>query len=95
MGSISDIIFEMRFNPNVLSPGRCRLTTYKHNSLIGTHYDTLLVQILGVTFPPGENASSKLQEQLLREAAAFVITHQIPAFVSGSIVNPIGTSYKR
>ncbi|XP_008280230.1 clustered mitochondria protein homolog [Stegastes partitus] len=55
VGSVSDIIFEMRFNPNVFSPG--------------------------VSFPPGESKSTKLQERLLREAAAFIITHQIPAFV--------------
>ncbi|XP_072244123.1 clustered mitochondria protein homolog [Leuresthes tenuis] len=55
VGSVSDIIFEMRFNPNVFSPG--------------------------ISFPPGENTSTKLQERLLREAAAFIITHQIPAFV--------------
>ncbi|KAM7391868.1 hypothetical protein PAMP_022519 [Pampus punctatissimus] len=55
VGSISDIIFEMRFNPNVFSSG--------------------------VSFPASENASVKLQEKLLREAAALIITHQIPAFV--------------
>lgn len=42
---------------------------------------------LGVIFPPSESASTKLQERLLREAAAFIITHQIPAFVSGFIAN--------
>ncbi|XP_068994474.1 clustered mitochondria protein homolog [Embiotoca jacksoni] len=55
VGSVSNIIFEMRFNPSVFSPG--------------------------VSFPPGESTSTKLQERLLREAAAFIITHQIPAFV--------------
>lgn len=35
----------------------------------------------GVLFPPSESESTKLQERLLREAAAFIITHQIPAFV--------------
>ncbi|XP_042343829.1 clustered mitochondria protein homolog [Plectropomus leopardus] len=35
----------------------------------------------GVTFPPRDSKSIKLQERLLREAAAFIITHQIPAFV--------------
>uniref|UniRef100_A0A3B3V655 Clustered mitochondria protein homolog n=1 Tax=Poecilia latipinna TaxID=48699 RepID=A0A3B3V655_9TELE len=56
VGSVSDIIFEMRFNPNVFSPG--------------------------IRFPPSESASTNLQEKLLREAAAFIITHQIPDFVS-------------
>lgn len=55
VGSVSDIIFEMRFNSSVFSPG--------------------------VSFPPGESKSTKLQERLLREAASFIITHQIPAFV--------------
>uniref|UniRef100_I3K7Q7 Clustered mitochondria protein homolog n=1 Tax=Oreochromis niloticus TaxID=8128 RepID=I3K7Q7_ORENI len=59
VGSVSDILFEMRFNPNVFSPG--------------------------VAFPPGESTSTKLQERLLREAAAFITTHQIPAFVSGCL----------
>nr|XP_020450014.1 clustered mitochondria protein homolog [Monopterus albus] len=55
VGSLSNIIFEMRFNPNIFSPG--------------------------VSFPPGESESTKLQQRLLREAAAFIITHQISAFV--------------
>ncbi|XP_056130596.1 clustered mitochondria protein homolog [Lampris incognitus] len=55
VGSVSNIIFEMRFNPNIFSPG--------------------------VSFPGCESESTKLQERLLREAAAFIITHQIPAFV--------------
>ncbi|CAG5922769.1 unnamed protein product [Menidia menidia] len=55
VGSVSDIIFEMRFNPNVFSPG--------------------------ISFPPGESTATKLQERLLREAAAYIITHQIPAYV--------------
>ncbi|XP_008417000.1 clustered mitochondria protein homolog [Poecilia reticulata] len=55
VGSVSDIIFEMRFNPNVFSPG--------------------------IHFPPSESASTNLQEKLLREAAAFIITHQIPDFL--------------
>ncbi|KAF6729646.1 Clustered mitochondria-like protein [Oryzias melastigma] len=59
VGSLSDIIFEMRFNPNVFSPG--------------------------VAFPPSENASINLQERLLREAAAFIITHQIPAFIQSCL----------
>uniref|UniRef100_A0A3B4BDJ6 Clu domain-containing protein n=1 Tax=Periophthalmus magnuspinnatus TaxID=409849 RepID=A0A3B4BDJ6_9GOBI len=56
VGSISLIIFEMRFNPNIYSPG--------------------------VKFPRTENESTNLQRRLLQEAAAFIITHQIPAFVS-------------
>nr|XP_057926888.1 clustered mitochondria protein homolog isoform X1 [Doryrhamphus excisus] len=56
VGSLSDIIFEMRLCPNLFSPG--------------------------VSFPSSESASIKLHERLLREAAAFIVTHQIPAFVS-------------
>ncbi|XP_028852284.1 clustered mitochondria protein homolog [Denticeps clupeoides] len=55
VGSISDIIFEMRFNPNVFTPG--------------------------VEFPGSESRAVELQERLLREAAAFITTHQIPAFL--------------
>ncbi|CAN9513275.1 unnamed protein product [Ophioblennius macclurei] len=55
VGSVSDIIFEMRFNPNVYSPG--------------------------VTFPPTETESVNLQKRLLKEAAAFIITHQIPDYL--------------
>lgn len=61
VGSISDIIFEMRFNPSVLSSG--------------------------VSFPDTESASIRLQERLLKEAAAFIITHQIPAFVEYCLQN--------
>ncbi|XP_068594440.1 clustered mitochondria protein homolog [Brachionichthys hirsutus] len=55
VGSVSDIIFEMRLNPNVFCPG--------------------------VSLPPGESQTTKLQERLLREAASFIVTHQIPNFV--------------
>ncbi|XP_027022642.2 clustered mitochondria protein homolog [Tachysurus fulvidraco] len=56
VGSISDIIFEMRFNPSVFSPG--------------------------VQFPKSEGAAVALQEKLLKEAAAFIINGQIPAFIN-------------
>ncbi|XP_059193770.1 clustered mitochondria protein homolog [Centropristis striata] len=55
VGSLSDFIFEMRFNPNIFCPE--------------------------VSHPPHESTATKLQERLLREAAAFTITHQIPAFL--------------
>ncbi|XP_061906811.1 clustered mitochondria protein homolog [Entelurus aequoreus] len=55
VGSLSEVIFEMRLCPNLFSPG--------------------------VSFPSSESASVKLHERLLREAAAFIVTHQIPAFV--------------
>ncbi|KAF7660148.1 hypothetical protein LDENG_00286680 [Lucifuga dentata] len=55
VGSVSNIIFEMRFNPNIFSPG--------------------------VSFPESEKASITLQKRLLREAAAFIIRKQIPAFM--------------
>ncbi|XP_029103008.1 clustered mitochondria protein homolog isoform X2 [Scleropages formosus] len=55
VGSVSDIIFEMRFNPDVFCPG--------------------------VEFPNSEGSAVRLQKRLLREAAAFLVTEQIPAFV--------------
>ncbi|KAF3695848.1 Clustered mitochondria protein -like protein [Channa argus] len=61
VGSVSDTIFEMRFNPNVFSPG--------------------------VLFPPSESASTKLQQRLLKEAATYIITHQIPAFIEYCLQN--------
>ncbi|KAM9393900.1 clustered mitochondria protein homolog isoform 2-T2 [Pholidichthys leucotaenia] len=61
VGSVSDIIFEIRLNPNVFSPG--------------------------VSFPPAESSSVMLQERLLREAAAFIITHQIPGFLQWCLEN--------
>nr|XP_019956484.1 PREDICTED: clustered mitochondria protein homolog [Paralichthys olivaceus] len=61
VGSSSDIIFEIRLNPNVFSPG--------------------------VSFPPSERASVNQQERLLKEAAAFIITHQIPGFVEHCLLN--------
>ncbi|KAM4616138.1 clustered mitochondria protein homolog [Polymixia lowei] len=59
VGSVSDIIFEMRFNPNIFTSG--------------------------VSFPNCESGSTKLQEQLLREAAAFIVTQQIPAFLENCL----------
>lgn len=41
---------------------------------------------VGISFPPEESESMKLQERLLREAASFIITHQIPAFVRRSTI---------
>lgn len=61
VGSTSDIIFELRLNPNIFSPG--------------------------VSFPPSERASVTQQEKLLKEAAAFIITHQIPGFVEHCLQN--------
>lgn len=61
VGSVSDIIFEMRFNPNVFSPG--------------------------VKFPRTESASTQLQQRLLQEASAFIITDQIPAFLDYCLQN--------
>ncbi|XP_046871275.1 clustered mitochondria protein homolog [Hypomesus transpacificus] len=55
VGSVSDIIFEMRFNPNIFNQG--------------------------LDFPRCDGASVRLQKRLLREAAAFITTHQIPAFI--------------
>uniref|UniRef100_A0A6Q2XTC5 Clu domain-containing protein n=1 Tax=Esox lucius TaxID=8010 RepID=A0A6Q2XTC5_ESOLU len=59
VGSVSDIIFEMRFNPSVFSPD--------------------------VAFPKIDSEAIRLQERLLREAAASIITQQIPAFIKGCL----------
>lgn len=59
VGSVSDIIFEMRFNPSVFSPD--------------------------VTFPKSDHEAVRLQERLLREAAASIITQQIPAIVEACL----------
>ncbi|XP_048834447.1 clustered mitochondria protein homolog [Brienomyrus brachyistius] len=66
VGSVSNIIFEMRFNPDVFCPG--------------------------VQFPSSESSSVQLQETLLKEAASFLITNQIPAFLDDCLqfrVNPV------
>ncbi|KAJ8379812.1 hypothetical protein SKAU_G00005900 [Synaphobranchus kaupii] len=55
VGSICDIIFEMRFNPDIFSPG--------------------------VEFSKFDSSATQLQERLTREAAAFIVTNQIPAFI--------------
>lgn len=90
VGSISDIIFEMRFNPNVFSPGVQSINAFIE--IITQIWANLkadrasFVSCLGICFPPSESAMTDLQERLLREAAAFIITHQIPAFVRGSVL---------
>ncbi|KAL0979313.1 hypothetical protein UPYG_G00183520 [Umbra pygmaea] len=59
VGSVSDIIFEMRFNPSVFSPD--------------------------ASFPKIDCEAVRLQERLLREAAASIITQQIPAFMEACL----------
>ncbi|XP_026124766.1 clustered mitochondria protein homolog isoform X2 [Carassius auratus] len=59
VGSVSDIIFEMRFNPDVYSPG--------------------------VEFPSSDSEALELQKRLLKEAASFIINHQIPEFMNDCI----------
>ncbi|KAI4884306.1 hypothetical protein NFI96_025726, partial [Prochilodus magdalenae] len=71
VGSVSDIIFEMRFNPNVLSPGK-HTPAPKHR----------------VQFPSSESSAVSLQETLLKEAAAFIVNDQIPAFVTDCLQGP-------
>ena len=46
----------------------------------------------GVSFPSGDSAATKLQERLLREAAAFIIKQQIPDFVSTTVSPPAASS---
>uniref|UniRef100_A0A4W5MHE8 CLU central domain-containing protein n=1 Tax=Hucho hucho TaxID=62062 RepID=A0A4W5MHE8_9TELE len=59
VGSVSNIIFEMRFNPSVFCPD--------------------------VVFSKSDREAVTLQERLLREAAAFIITQQIPALVEACL----------
>ncbi|XP_058850283.1 clustered mitochondria protein homolog isoform X1 [Acipenser ruthenus] len=56
VGSVSNIVFEIRFNPDASEPG--------------------------VRIPDSEGEALRLQRRLLREAAVFLVTVQIPAFVS-------------
>ncbi|MGH0140692.1 UNVERIFIED_CONTAM: hypothetical protein FKN15_044716 [Acipenser sinensis] len=56
VGSVSNIVFEIRFNPDASEPG--------------------------VRIPDSEGEALPLQRRLLREAAVFLVTVQIPAFVS-------------
>ncbi|KAL4646532.1 hypothetical protein GN956_G10055 [Arapaima gigas] len=82
VGSVSDIIFEMRFNPDVFSPGKM-----SHSSLT-----FLPLNCIGMEFPSSERDAVQLQERLLREAAKFIITDQIPAFVEDCLesrVSPV------
>lgn len=81
VGSVSDIIFEMRFNTNVFSPGTARNATNTHRNSYQNTMSHFCVLCSGVSFPASERKSIKLQQRLLREAAAFIITRQIPAFV--------------
>ncbi|XP_041095955.1 clustered mitochondria protein homolog [Polyodon spathula] len=55
VGSVSNIVFEIRFNPDASEPG--------------------------VHIPDSESEALRLQRRLLREAAVFLVTMQIPAFV--------------
>uniref|UniRef100_A0A8C4XG33 Clustered mitochondria protein homolog n=1 Tax=Erpetoichthys calabaricus TaxID=27687 RepID=A0A8C4XG33_ERPCA len=57
VGSTSDIMFEIRFNPDINSPG--------------------------VLFPDSEKEALQKQMALLRQAADFLVSEQIPSFVSG------------
>lgn len=81
VGSISDIIFEMRFNPNVFSPGKCIIPKQNHHFTHQT-LKQLFFLSAGVQFPKSESTAVALQERLLREAAVFIVNDQIPAFVS-------------
>lgn len=85
VGSISNIIFEMRFNPNVFSPGEYNVPHQNHLLKHQIGCQTLKSRFsvfAGVQFPKSETAAVALQERLLREAAAFIVSDQIPAFVS-------------
>lgn len=86
VGSVSNIIFEMRLNSDVFSPGVLTKTKEPYWQMQNIFRSTKwrrsrLVLSQGVSFPQAEREATKLQERLLREAASFIITHQIPGFV--------------
>ncbi|XP_051777330.1 clustered mitochondria protein homolog [Erpetoichthys calabaricus] len=56
VGSTSDIMFEIRFNPDINSPG--------------------------VLFPDSEKEALQKQMALLRQAADFLVSEQIPSFIT-------------
>ncbi|XP_044144840.1 clustered mitochondria protein homolog [Bufo gargarizans] len=59
VGSVTDYIFDVRFNPDVYSPV--------------------------VRFPVSENQALQIQKRLLREAADFILTVQIPTFIKACL----------
>ncbi|KAM4808065.1 clustered mitochondria protein homolog [Rhinophrynus dorsalis] len=59
IGSVSDYIFDIRFNPDICSPV--------------------------VRFPESQKEANQLQKRLLREAAAFILTVQIPTFIKSCL----------
>lgn len=91
VGSISDIIFEMRFNPNVLSSGKYIIPKPSFHLLTHQLGKQTLKYVFcvsaGVQFPDSESAAVALQERLLREAAAFLANDQITALVSVMLIS--------
>ncbi|XP_072270009.1 clustered mitochondria protein homolog [Pyxicephalus adspersus] len=66
IGSVSEYIFDIQFNPDVYSPV--------------------------VRFPESQNKALQIQKRLLSEAAAFLLTVQIPNFIKaclGHIIIPL------
>lgn len=58
--------------------------TWTQNIFKSTKWSSRLSPFQGISFPQAESEAMELQEQLLREAASFIITHQIPGFVRQS-----------
>lgn len=54
---------------------------HTHRNIYWNTLSHFCVLCPGVYFPASERKSIKLQQRLLKEAAAFILTHQIPAFV--------------
>ncbi|KAG8596885.1 hypothetical protein GDO81_002082, partial [Engystomops pustulosus] len=59
VGSVTDYMFDIRFNPDVYSPV--------------------------VRFPESQNQALKIQTRLLSEAAAYILTVQIPSFIKSCL----------
>lgn len=58
--------------------------TLTQNSFKSKKWHSCLSLYKGILFPEAEREATKLQERLLREAASFIITDQIPDFVRRS-----------
>lgn len=101
LGSVSDSDFDIRFNPDVCSPGiqHTPALTHTQKSSIYVHERFVLSGFAaGVRFPSGCTEEVQRQRQLMWDAAAFLLSDQIPAVVShvwGSNiqVNPLQNLY--
>ncbi|KAK1788065.1 hypothetical protein P4O66_016542, partial [Electrophorus voltai] len=69
------------FNPNIFSPDKTRIIVYLHISVLDPEY----IHIPGVRFPVESSKDIQEQKQLLKDAAAFLISNQIPALIQSCL----------